>query len=361
MAKVPPAALVGAVNTVRDGLGTLRRNLVPAPIALLETIDDLWSFHVTYALAELNVPDALRAGPRSVSDVASELGLEADALYRLLRAGTMLGLAEELPDRRFALLPIGLALCADPEASFRDFVVFTGRHGSRFWRRLPDCVRTGRNAIELETGLRPFDYLSSDPAVTEDFNRAMTAVSNLACDAFLAAYDLSFATRIVDVGGGHGRLLAGILRQVPAATGVLYDLPSVVAGAPPLLESMGVASRVQVEPGNFFDRVPAGDCYVAKAIIHDWQDDDARRILANIRASMAPNARVLLYEAVVGPPNKASFGKLLDLEMLVTAGGRERTADEFRALLASAGLRLERIVATAGPTCIVDARAADGG
>jgi hypothetical protein len=166
--------------------------------------------------------------------------------------------------------------------------------------------------------------------------------------------------RLVDVGGGSGQTLFALLERHPAAKGVLFDLPSVVAGASLKLQALGVASRVEVVGGDFFQSVPSGgDCYVAKTIIHDWSDDDARKILRNVRSAMVPTGRVLLYETVVSPRNTASFAKFLDLEMIVMAsGGRERTQDEFRALFASAGLKLERIVPTAGPFSILEARGA---
>jgi hypothetical protein len=356
MAKLPPPAVVSVTEVARTGLDILKRNLVPAPIALLDLISDFWAFHTAYTLAELSVPDALRERPRSSDEVARELGLDADALYRVLRAATMIGLCEELPDRAFSLKPMGRALCTEPQASFRDFVVFMGTHGTRFWRRLPDCVRQGKTAIEIETGQKPFEYLTGDPQVAELFNRAMTATSNVTCDAFVAVYDFSFAKTVVDVGGGQGRLLSAILRQAPNVRGILFDLPRVVSGAQANLDSLGVASRVEIVAGDFFQKVPGGaDCYVAKTVIHDWSDEDARKILSNIRNAMAPSARVLLYEAIVSPRNTASFAKFLDLEMIVNAGGRERTVDEYRVLLASAGLKLERVVATAGPMSIVEA------
>ena len=360
MAKLPPPKVVAVTEAARTGLDVLKRNLVPAPIALLDLVNDLWGFHVAYSLAELRVPDALRAGPRAASAVASELGLDEDALYRVLRAASQLGVCEELPERSFALKPVGRALCSDPQASFRDFIVYMGRHGTRFWRRLPDVIRQGKNAIELETGKQPFEYLTVDPELAEDFNRAMTAVSNIACDAFSAAYDVSFASKVVDIGGGHGRLLASVLQQAPHAQGVLFDAPSVVAGAGPTLQALGVSARVQTVGGDFFAAVPGGgDCYIAKSVIHDWSDSDAQKILGNIRRAMAPKGRVLLYEAIVGLRNSASFAKLLDIEVLVTAGGRERTQDEYRALLAAAGLRLERFVPTAGPMSIIEAYASN--
>ncbi|HKP63851.1 MAG TPA: methyltransferase [Polyangiales bacterium] len=358
MAKTPPPAVVSVTGVARAGLDILKRNLVPPSIAVVDLVSDFWAFHVAYSLAELQVPEALRDRARSSGDVARELSLDVDALYRVLRAATMIGLCEELPDRVFALKPMGRALCSEPQGSFRDFVVFMGRHGTRFWRRLPDCIRQGKTAVELETGQKPFDYWTGDPSVAEDFNRAMTATSVISCEAFVAVYDFSFAATVVDVGGGQGRLLASILQKAPNARGILFDLPNVVSGARSNLESLGVAQRVEIVSGDFFQKVPAGaDCYVAKTVIHDWSDDDARKILQNIRNAMTPAARVLLYESVVSPRNTASFAKFLDLQMLVHAGGRERTVDEYRALFASVGLSLERVMGTAGPLSIIEARA----
>jgi hypothetical protein len=360
MAKLPPPKVVSVTEAARAGLDFIKRSLVPPPIALLDLVNDFWSFHIAYSLAELNVPDALRDRPRSSDEVARELKVDADMLYRVLRASTMIGLCEEQADRVFSLKPMGRALCNEPEASFRDFIIYMGKVGAKFWTRLPDAIRQGKGAVELETGHETFDYLEKNPELGAIFNRAMTATSNVACEAFVATYDMSFATRIVDVGGGHGRLLAAILQHAPNARGVLFDMPSVVAGATHNLQSLGVASRVEIVGGDFFQSVPSGgDCYVAKTIIHDWSDDDARKILRNVRSAMVPTARVLLYETVVSPRNTASFAKFLDLEMIVmTSGGRERTQDEYRALFASAGLKLERILPTAGPFSILEARAA---
>jgi hypothetical protein len=357
MAKVPPARVVAATEMARGGLSALRQKMVPPSFALLDYVNDLWSFHVVFTLAELRVMDALQHGARRSDQLALELSLDADHLYRILRAATVLGLVKEEPDRAFALKSLGKALCESPQASFRDFIIFMGRYGTRFWRRLPDCIREGKTAIELETGMKPFEYLTGDPAALECFNRAMTAVSNVVSESIAAAYDFRRFERIVDVGGGHGRLLGELLGQNPKPRGILFDLPDVVAGASPLLTTMGVVERVEVVGGSFFETVPAGgDCYTAKAIIHDWQDEQARTILKCIRSAIRPDGKLLLCECVVPAPGQAHFSKLLDLEMIVHGGGRERTVDEYRALYASAGFALTRIIATAGPTSILEGR-----
>jgi SAM-dependent methyltransferase len=358
MPKPPPAKVIALVEGARNGLRSLDRKLVPPPFALLDFVKDLWGFQIVYTLAELEVPDALANGARSADDIARERGVNADYLYRLLRAATNIDVLRELPGRRFELLPIGEALRQREGESFRDFIVMMGRVGWRFWGRLGDAVRQGKSAIEVETGQRTFDYLLSDEGSRDIFNRAMTAVSAVTADAVTAAYDVSGFHKIVDVGGGHGRLLSALLKSAPDARGVLFDMPVVVEDAPPMLQKYGVHTRVDVVGGDFFDKLPAGgDLYVMKAIIHDWQDAEARKILENVRRALAPGGKVALVETVVTGPNEKHFSKLLDIEMIVHAGGRERTRDEYATLFASAGLRLTRVIATAGPASIVEAEA----
>lgn len=359
MPKVPPAAVIAVAEKARTGLSALRQKLVPAPIALLDSIDDFWSFHIVFALAELRVVDGLQQGPRQAEELARALSLDADALYRLLRAATVLGLVKEEAGRAFSLKALGRALCESPHASLRDFIIFMGRYGTRFWRRLPDCVREGKNAIQLETGKEGFEFLLGDAEARECFNRAMTAVSNVNSEAIVAAYDFGGFSRIVDVGGGHGRLLAAVLGAQPGARGVLFDLPEVIEGAPSLLESLGVAARVDLAAGSFFESVPAGgDCYMAKTIIHDWQDEQALSILRNVRRAIRPDGKLLLFECVVTGPNRPHFAKLLDIEMIVHVGGRERTMEEYSALYAKAGFALTRVIPTAAPTSIIEGRPA---
>jgi O-methyltransferase domain len=171
----------------------------------------------------------------------------------------------------------------------------------------------------------------------------------VAIETAVPAYDFSDRKLIVDVGGGHGALLGAVLAQAPDARGVLFDLPSVVAGA-------SVSSRYATEGGSFFDSVPAGgDAYLMKTVIHDWDDEKSVAILRNVRTAIAPNGKLLLFELVLPEGAPAHLGMLVDLEMLVTAGGKERTKAEYAALLSQAGFRLTRVIATPGPVSIVEA------
>ncbi len=174
--------------------------------------------------------------------------------------------------------------------------------------------------------------------------------------AIIAAYDFGRFATIVDVGGGHGGFLTEVLRANPSVHGVLYDLPHVVAGAPPTLDAAGVADRCEIVGGSFFDDVPAGgDAYVLKSVVHDWEDEQAVEILATCRRAIPSHATLLVLERVLAPPNVGADGKLSDLNMLVAPGGRERTVEEFGDLLQRGGFRLADVIETASAMVVLEA------
>jgi ubiquinone/menaquinone biosynthesis C-methylase UbiE len=201
-----------------------------------------------------------------------------------------------------------------------------------------------------------FEYFTKMSEAAAVFDAAMTSISTLEAKAVVAAYDFSKIDTLVDVAGGHGLMVATVLKANKRMRGVLFDLPHVTAGATALLQSGGVADRCQVVSGDFFESVPVGgDAYLMKHIIHDWDDERATQILRNCHRAMHPRGKVLIVDAVIPPGNGAHFGKLLDLEMLVlTPRGRERTQAEFRELLKRSGFRLRRVVATETHLSVVE-------
>jgi hypothetical protein len=310
-------------------------------------------------VVRLGVPDRLAGGPRTVTDLAGDAGVQEDALYRVLRALASVGLFSEEPPRRFALTPAGEKLRRDVPGSLRDTVLWvTSPFGFRVHAELIHSVRTGRPAAEKLTGVPLFDYLAREKDLAETFNNAMTAFSKLVIPAALEAYDFSGIGRLVDVAGGHGAVLIAILKRYPSTRGVLFDLEHVVAGARPGIEAGGVKDRIETQAGNFFESVPpGGDAYLMKHIIHDWDDERALVILRNIRRAMDDKpGRVLLLEAVLTPGNAPEYGKILDLQMLAFPGGRERTEEEFRSLFDRAGFELTRVIPTRSPLSVVEAR-----
>jgi ubiquinone/menaquinone biosynthesis C-methylase UbiE len=202
-----------------------------------------------------------------------------------------------------------------------------------------------------------FEYFAKMPESAAVFDAAMTSISTWESKAVVAAYDFSGINTLVDVAGGHGLMLATILKANRKMRGILFDLPHVTAGATALLQSAGVADRCEIVSGDFFASIPEGsDAYIMKHIIHDWDDDRASEILQNCHRVMQRRGKVLIVDAVIPPGNRAHFGKLLDLEMLVlTPRGRERTQAEFRALLKRSGFRLRRVVPTETHLSVVEA------
>jgi len=218
-------------------------------------------------------------------------------------------------------------------------------------------VETGKPAVEKTFGMPIFEYFPKNPQESEVFNNAMTMFSGMVIPAVLEAYDFSGIGTLVDVAGGHGRVLTSVLEKYPSMRGVLFDLEHVIAGARPTIDRLGLTNRCNTATGDFFKAVPpGGDAYIMKHIIHDWNDAEAIAILKNIRTAMNPGGRVILLESVIAPGSQPDFGKIIDLEMLLMPGGRERTEQEFRDLFERAGFTLTRIVPTKSPLSVVEAR-----
>jgi hypothetical protein len=276
----------------------------------------------------------------------------------VLRALASVGVFEETAPRRFGLTAAGHALRPDVPGSLYDMALWiTSPLHFRVYAEMMHSVRTGQPAVEKVTGMPVFEYFPQDPELSEIFNDAMTSFSEAVIPAALDAYDFSGIDTIVDVAGGHGAVLTAILRRYPRMHGVLFDLGHVLAGARPRIEAQGLADRCTIEAGDFFAKVtPGADAYIMKHIIHDWDDEKALVILRNIRTAMgAGRGRVILLESVLPEGNAPDFGKIIDLEMLMMPGGRERTADEFEALFTRAGFELTKIVATASPLSVIEA------
>lgn len=309
-------------------------------------------------VVRLGIPDRLASGPVSAARLAADTGVREDGLFRVLRALAAAGVFEETAPRTFALALPGQMLRKDVPGSMHDMALWiTSPFHFRTYAELMHTVRTGQAAAEKVAGMTAFAYLEKDRELSEIFNDAMSSFSGVSVAAALEAYDFGGIGLLVDVAGGHGAVLGGILQRYPAMRGILVDLEHVVAGAPARLAALGVADRVTIAPGNMFESVPPGDAYVMKHIIHDWDDEPALAILRNIhRAQRDPEGRVILLESVLAPGNAPDFGKIMDLEMMALPGGRERTAEEFRSLFDRAGYALARIVPTQRPLSVIEAR-----
>lgn len=357
MRSAPPPALISTLNKFRGALRRLHQSTAPANVSMIEMALGAWLTQGLYAAVRLGIADELRSGPLTADEVARRVGSDPGATYRLMRLLASYSVFKLRRDGRFELGRLGRTLCRDDPASAAAMITMVGsRQHWEHWGNTLYAVQTGKSAAEELRGMPVFEYLDTDPEFAKIFNNAMTSTSSIAIETAVPAYDFSDRRLIVDVGGGHGALLAAVLKAAPEARGILFDLPSVVASAGPQFEAAGVTSRCSVEGGSFFDSVPAGgDAYLAKTVIHDWDDEKSVAILRNVRTAIAPDGKLLLFEAVLPEGAPAHLGLLVDLEMLVSAGGLERTAAQYRNLLAKAGFRLTRVIPTTGPLWIVEA------
>ena len=332
----------------------------PPPLApqqqLLQFASGYFVTQSLHVAARLGIADLLAEGPLPSAELASRTGTDEPSLYRLLRCLAALGVFQETGSRTFALTPLAELLRAGVPGSMRAAVIMIGDpEHYRAWGELEHSVRTGEPAFDHAFGMGVFDYFERHPEAAAIFDQAMTDLTD--AEAIADGYDFSGLGTVVDVAGGHGSLLAAILRANPHLQGVLFDLPHVIERAKkPRFLAGELAGRCRFEAGSFFETVPAGaDAYVMKHIIHDWDDDHCLRILAHCRAALRPEGKLLVVDAVIPPGNEPHPGKMMDLNMLVmTHGGRERTEEEFRSLFERAGFRLARVVPTRATVSFVE-------
>ncbi len=325
-------------------------------LALQNMILGKWIAQAVSVAAKLGIADLLKDGPRDCDELARANQVDAHTLYRVLRALASVGVFVEVDDRRFGVTPIAEYLRSDVPDSLRAVATMAGEEWTwRPWGELYRSVKTGERAFDRIFGVPPFTYLAENPSAAAIFDEAMTGWSMQNAVAVAGAYDFSGIGTLMDVAGGHGYLLATILKANPSLRGILFDTAEVAEGAKARIAAEGLTERCVVAAGDFFATLPEGaDACILKSVIHDWDDQHAVSILQNCRRAVGPGGRVLLAEMVIPPGNDLHVGKLIDLEMLIMAGGRERTEAEFRDLLAAAGLRLAQIVPTASPTCVIE-------
>lgn len=330
-------------------------DMAPA-VALLQMISGAWISAAIYVAAKLGIADFLKDGPRSCDELAGSTGAHARSLYRLLRGLASVGVFAEVGGGVFGLTSLAEYLRSDIPDSMRAMAIMCGEDPYRAaWANLLHSVRTGETAFEHIYKLGRYQYLTQNPKAAEVFNAAMTSFTAQMCTAVVKAYDFSGFERIVDVGGGQGALIRTILEAHPHLSGVLFDRPPVIEGARRLIEAAGLGGRCELVAGDFFVSVPGGaDAYIISHVIHNWDDDRSIATLKNCRRAMARGEKLLVVEEVIPPGNDPSYGKLMDLNMLVMTGGLERTEAEYRALYTASGFELTRVIPTASLMSVIE-------
>jgi hypothetical protein len=336
------------------------KQLAPAHL-VFQIATAYWASQTIYVAAKLGVADVLSDGPKPAEDIASATGSDSKSMVRLMRALAALGVLTMDDDECFRLTGIGALLQSGLPGSMRSIILTLGEEHYQAWGKLIDSIKLDKPAFDQVYGRPLFDYLAQDSAAAQTFNQGMTDLTSQVALATLLAYDFSGSRVVADIGGGHGVLLDKILSSNPSMTGILFDSKQVIEGAPRHSAGTGSGGRRRNIGGDFFETVPEGaDVYILKNVLHDWSDDRAVQILKNCRRAMDAQAKVLVIEMVLPLMDDPAFGSLLDLNMLVMSGGRERTKDEYCSLFERSGLRLTRVIPTLAPVSILEATTLEG-
>jgi O-methyltransferase domain/Dimerisation domain len=320
-------------------------------------ITGYWLSQPIYCAAKLGLADLLKDSSKSATELASLTGVHAQSLYRVLRLLASIGVFAETETGQFELTPLAQCLQTDHPESMRAYAIMMGEEWQwQPWGKLLHSVRTGKPAFDSMFGVDCFQYFARNAEAAAIFDEAMTGFSAIEVNAVTAAYDFSPFTKVIDIGGGQGRLIATILMAHPHTQGILFDMPHVIAEARSHIEATGIADRCELLAGDFFEAVPAGgDAYVLKRVIHDWDDERTIAMLKNCHRAMLPKGRLVIIEMVIAPGNEPFFGKQLDVELLLTTpGGRERTEAEYRSLLSAAGFELTTITPTESLVSVIE-------
>ena len=331
----------------------------PPPVQMVQLLAGFQVSQALYAATKLGVPDALVDGPRTAAELADSLAAHAPALARLTRSLAALGVLSDSGDGRYALTPLGQTLTSDSPGSVRDLALMWMETHYAPFAGLHETLRTGRSAAETYYGKPFFAWLADHPEQVDRFSGAMANLTSGIKAAAITGHDWSSCRHILDLGGADGTLLTHVLAMRPDATGTVLDLPHVVPAVASTAKAAGLEDRLHAEAGDFFTSVPSGfDTYVMSMVLHDWGDDHAGRILANIADAGAPGARVYAFELVVPPGNAPHMAKMIDLTMLGMLDGKERTEPELRELVEGAGLRYLGTTPTVTPLSIIAAEVA---
>ena len=331
---------------------------LPPQILLYQMATGHYLSRALHLAATLGIADLLKGGARPVDELARATATHAPSLHRVLRLLASHGVLTECEDGTFALTTIGECLRTDIPGSAAAMVrLFAGLRTQDNWKDLEYCVRTGEPAFRKRGLADPFS--SREPAEAADFDTAMANLTRMIAVAVAAAYDFTRFRTVVDVGGGNGTLLIELLNANPDVRGMVFDLPGVAERATRNIAAGGLSGRCEAVGGDFFDAVPGGgDGYVLKHVIHDWNDERASAILRNCRRAMSPTGTLLIVEGVYPPRIDASLesrgAAANDVNMLVSTGGRQRSAAEFHSLYEASGFALTRIVPTPARVSVIE-------
>ena len=326
----------------------------PEPMQMVEMLGAFQISQALYVVAKLGVSSALADGPRTIDDLAAAIGANVDALGRIVRTLAPLGLFRT-DDGKVQATPLGLTLAEGHPGSVRDIALFWMETHYAPFGELLHTATTGESAATHYYGKPFFDWSSNIPEMAEIQTRAMAAITTALRADMFDGYSLPEGSVVADIGGADGSMICELLEHEPDRRGIVFDRPEIVPAARKVLADHGLADRVEIQSGDFFESVPTADVYILSYILHDWDDESCRRILKAIANAAAPGARLVLVESVIPPGDAPHLAKVVDLTMLAMVTGRERTAIEYERLLAAARCTIDRIVPSSTPFSFIEA------
>jgi hypothetical protein len=354
--KLPPVHFIRTLNSFRSLLLRIYRRTFPASIVMYERFTNFWILAAIRVAAELDIAGILKDRPLPIDQLAERTGSDPVALFRLMRALSSENIFTRTKDGLYRNTRHSIIL-TDGKGSLRyTLMQHLGTLNWTIFNELGYSIKTGKSAFSKIYGVKIYDYLSDHPKESVLFDCSMTNLSEISIEPVLSAVDFSIYPVIADIGGGEGLLLSSILYKTKNSKGILFDLPEGLNHSEPILQKFNVTGRVQVIQGSFFTTAPAGaDVYLLKNIMHNWSDEECITILKNIRNVMPLQGKILILEMILDEGNTASFGKLIDLQMMVfMESGKERTRKEFESLLDQAGLKISKIIPTIAPISIIE-------
>jgi hypothetical protein len=323
----------------------------------MEAIMGVWLRPSLWVAVRLKLPDLLAGGRRTLDQLAAETSTDRAALFRLLNALSSVGVFKRVDDRAYESTAISELLRSDNPSGLANLVdISLGGENYLAWSSLIDAIRAGGCAFDIHHGVNWVDYLRDHADRHATFAAAMTATTRASEQAVLDAHDFGQFELAVDIGGSHASLIGRLLDRHPSARGVVFDLPETVATSRVAWAGEPFAPRLQAVGGDFFNAVPEGDLYLLKMILHDWQDAEAAAILKTIRSSIRPDGRIAIIETILPNDGSPHTGWGLDMAMMATTGGRERTRAEHERLFAEAGFEAIGCTPTPSMYSVLEAR-----
>jgi hypothetical protein len=353
---IPPVGMMKVINGLQRFFFKLSKRMIPAPIWMIGHIENFWLAKGLVTALELNIAEHIQQGNDSADKLAKVTQTNPDALFRLMRMLCAHEIFRQSKNGTYQLTPYSKVLVEGNGSVKYMLLSHLGKTHSELFTEMDYTIKTGTNVSQKLFNKDVFAHIAENPTQQELFIKGMSNTSDLFAPVLLSSYDFSGYNHIIDIGGGYGNLLCNILTKHTRLKATLIDSKYVVAKAVVNIESFNLKDRIDIKEGNFFDEVPdGGDLYILKNILHDWNDENTIAIMKNIHKAMPAESKLLIIETLISNDNKYSFGKMLDiLMMLGTEYGRERTGEEYKSIIEKSGFEINKIIPTISPFSLIE-------